>query len=1142
MDHRRHERKRAAEEDLPRPGHGHGHGPAPAPAPALGLELPPPSPDMVCLGEARFRCESHGGATILEVDARIVRHGVACENGYTPRFEGPAVHLHNAFRRHHTYRTPDPSAPLSVLPDEHRPKPETPREMFVPLIVARWSRRGVRPRMHGITVAGTDRTVGDVVRKAAGAGLLSSEEAEAAKFHVASDPDPNTFQHLYSRNMQHGMFPGRRTMVVHVPYRPFPDAAAATDEVTLIIHHVDERTRTREHGIPVVMAVDRATAEGGKDADARVKRELRLAMGARAEGRGLWLLARHAPQSNRFSRKFESEQRFAKRSPLGPGAPHAVNLLAVWEYFEGLDSEWLAPETDPSVDRARLEASVAVHDRFKCERVAFENALRAPLYRLQELTEGSLCSRPENQQHVPFLRARLHLEAPHRRATEGVAVVRVWAWARDPAGRDRFKHQRLVGTALQLTTTVNQRHSLGRALCALAASCPEAELALSERARWHGDSPTLRTPAALLEKLEAGDIAPADQPAGLSVPLRPYQLQTLGFMQRAEAMERGFAEHFWHRVPPGPRTGASEYWLSPLFVNGHAHPDRPCGAVEWHERAGFSTAPPPPSPRGGFLCETMGLGKTVEVLALIVSDLAGAARASGGSRATLVVCPVSIAGQWAAEAEAKTGGALRVLRYTGRKRCKDEGRLANDYDLVVTTYSIVSQGWRSARAGGSPLHKVAWRRLVLDESHCVKNPSAVQTRACADLIAERRWCCTATPVSGTDLWDLSGQMMALRVPHFRSPGVFRELYKSMPPCADVLYALGRMTVRHTEPRRVLRLPDLEERVVEVAMTPAESALYLAKYRESRRAFDGIVGQGGAAAASRNHLRIMSLLLPLRRMASGGSASASAGTAARDDGRGLEPPPADEQCAVCLDFIERPARTPCGHWFCDECISRCLERSSACPLCRGEVRRDKLARALPGGAVAAAPACESKLLALIGELKAMREADPSSKALVFSQFSGSLDRLKELLPAEGFGFRHIDGGMTAASRSKAIADFQNDPGTSVFLLSVRTGAVGINLTAADHVFMLEPPLNPALEEQAIGRAWRMGQERRVAVVRLYVKGSVEENIMELNRTRAQGRGAEAAAEAEAEATGRLQTDRRALKLEEFALLFRPPSLG
>jgi len=70
--------------------------------------------------------------------------------------------------------------------------------------------------------------------------------------------------------------------------------------------------------------------------------------------------------------------------------------------------------------------------------------------------------------------------------------------------------------------------------------------------------------------------------------------------------------------------------------------------------------------------------------------------------------------------------------------------------------------------------------------------------------------------------------------------------------------------------------------------------------------------------------------------------------------------------------------------------------------------------------------------------------------------------------------------------QAIEAFQKDPSTTVFLLSMRSGAVGINLTSANYVFVLEPALNPGLEEQAVGRAWRMGQQRPVTVKKLYVK--------------------------------------------------------
>jgi SWI/SNF-related matrix-associated actin-dependent regulator of chromatin subfamily A3 len=91
-----------------------------------------------------------------------------------------------------------------------------------------------------------------------------------------------------------------------------------------------------------------------------------------------------------------------------------------------------------------------------------------------------------------------------------------------------------------------------------------------------------------------------------------------------------------------------------------------------------------------------------------------------------------------------------------------------------------------------------------------------------------------------------------------------------------------------------------------------------------------------------------------------------------------------------------------------------------------------------------------------------------------QFTSTLALLAQELPKHGFSYRTLKGGMTQPARAKALRDFQNDPPTTIFLLSVRAGSVGINLTQANHVFLMEPLLNPALELQAVGRVHRMGQ--------------------------------------------------------------------
>lgn len=82
------------------------------------------------------------------------------------------------------------------------------------------------------------------------------------------------------------------------------------------------------------------------------------------------------------------------------------------------------------------------------------------------------------------------------------------------------------------------------------------------------------------------------------------------------------------------------------------------------------------------------------------------------------------------------------------------------------------------------------------------------------------------------------------------------------------------------------------------------------------------------------------------------------------------------------------------------------------------------------------------------------------------------------------------------RAKALSEFQNDPPTTIFLLSMRAGAVGINLTQANRIFLMEPCFNPALEAQAVGRVHRLGQKRSVEIIRLLMKDSVDSRISEM----------------------------------------------
>ncbi|MGK5088310.1 DEAD/DEAH box helicase [Bdellovibrionota bacterium FG-2] len=123
-----------------------------------------------------------------------------------------------------------------------------------------------------------------------------------------------------------------------------------------------------------------------------------------------------------------------------------------------------------------------------------------------------------------------------------------------------------------------------------------------------------------------------------------------------------------------------------------------------------------------------------------------------------------------------------------------------------------------------------------------------------------------------------------------------------------------------------------------------------------------------------------------------------------------------------------------------------------------------------------------------------------KALVFSQFTSFLDIIEKQLMAHKIEFRRLDGQTSSEERRQRVTQFQEDPALKVFLVSLKAGGVGLNLTAANYVFILDPWWNPAAETQAIDRTHRIGQKNKVIAYRLIAKDTVEEKILELQQSK------------------------------------------
>jgi len=117
-----------------------------------------------------------------------------------------------------------------------------------------------------------------------------------------------------------------------------------------------------------------------------------------------------------------------------------------------------------------------------------------------------------------------------------------------------------------------------------------------------------------------------------------------------------------------------------------------------------------------------------------------------------------------------------------------------------------------------------------------------------------------------------------------------------------------------------------------------------------------------------------------------------------------------------------------------------------------------------------------------------------KVLIFSQFLGMLSLIRQELEKQKIPYVYFDGSTSATERERAIQQFQNDEDCRVFLISLKAGGIGLNLTAADYVYIVDPWWNPAVEQQAIDRTHRIGQTKNIFAYRLICKDTIEEKML------------------------------------------------
>ncbi|KAK3491228.1 SNF2 family N-terminal domain-containing protein [Neurospora hispaniola] len=519
---------------------------------------------------------------------------------------------------------------------------------------------------------------------------------------------------------------------------------------------------------------------------------------------------------------------------------------------------------------------------------------------------------------------------------------------------------------------------------------------------------------------------------------------------------------------------------------------------------------------GGLIADVMGMGKSLTILTTILCTIEDARNFPHFSfqsqnvaepdqrtptQATLVVVPsAQLMHNWAAEIASHMPGALNLILFHGQGRPKNPESLAST-DVVLTTYGTLAADYK--KAGSGLLQKMDWYRVVLDEAHWIRNPPSQQFRAATSLSTSRRWCLTGTPIQNK-LDDLASLAQFLRVPPYPDKNVFRKhvlepLEKGNQGCADPLRSyLCQHCLRRTN--KCLNLPNLSEKTLYLQLSMEEQETYDKIMSTAKRALDDIVSTADKTKQVKKEkvIVVFRTLTSLRRLCDLGTLPPIQSLPG-DPGQPIED--ADMLCELCSSQDADESLLLKDHQFCPECSRPLRSKRSASKtgyLTPASLPGNVSDRAMSPLILSMDNGHSTKLLKVRDNVLHSLQAEPGIKHLIFSAWTSSLRYLSQLMQQAGIPHAQIDGRTSNAERLRHLKAFQEDPQVPVLLMSIGTGAVGLTLTAASHVHIIEPQWNPSVEEQAIGRARRMGQTKEVVATRYIMKGTVEQSILSLQQ--------------------------------------------
>ncbi|KAH7915183.1 SNF2 family N-terminal domain-containing protein [Hygrophoropsis aurantiaca] len=658
---------------------------------------------------------------------------------------------------------------------------------------------------------------------------------------------------------------------------------------------------------------------------------------------------------------------------------------------------------------------------------------------------------------------------------------------------------------------------------------------------------------------------------------------------------------------------------------------------------------PPLLGRGALVGDSMGLGKTLTMLALILATKKDVP--TDHSASTLIVVPLSVISNWEKQIDDHcVEGALSACVYYGQARNMTPEQL-KQHDVVITTYQTVAN---EADIGGvadvneppkkkkknsdKGLFDVKWKRIILDEGHNIRNPKTKMAKAVCKLTAQRRWVLSGTPIINSPR-DLGSILTFLQIcrpldnEDFYKRLLLRPLKDGDPSGAELLRALmSHICIRRTkemqdsEGNHLVPLPPVEMTMIPVTLSDEARALYDAVEDISKQRVENFMNQNGGMNVTVT-TNVLSMLTRLRQLAlhpglvptnyleqlraAEESDSAPHSTIQITPQRKLELQSFlsqviedNEECPICFSIMTDPRITACSHPFCLACISEVIARDPKCPMDRRPLGMGDLIESAPPTELTQVPihrqsetkdegGLRSGSSAKVEQLIHLLQLTPAGeKSLVFSQFTGFLDKIGEALEENGISYVRFDGSMSAKRRQETLERFSiplddatsttatdeaplptarrtrasrvpasfdeddtmvadddsdfvaedddddfdeaistrakrsktkakgkgkanpkakaasraskanfdnalsNEENPKVMLISLKAGALGLNLTVANNVYLMDPWWQEGIESQAIDRCNRIGQKKPVHVYQLIAENTVESKVIDI----------------------------------------------